>query len=318
MNFRPGSNAFVFLVCTLLAATFWLIKAMEEQYTAEVKFPIQYQAFPDNKLLKDSLPPAATLKVQANGWQLLKLQARKRPYPLVVDLSDEGNNGQIRLEEQAFFKSGSVPDQLQVQEISPEKLTIEFDQALEKKLPVKLNGQFSYAPQHNLSDSIQVIPRQVRVKGPKTYLKNIEGVQTRSFRYTGIDKQLVRNVPLQAPDKPFVSYGQKAVKVIVPVEELTEKSLEAPLYFRNPYYRNQVTLFPAKATISFQAPLSRYQDIQASDFQLEVSGRPTDQNNPPDKLPVSISERPAFVYHVRVRPKRVNYLLAKDPLAAPN
>lgn len=287
---------------------------MEERYTSQVKFPIQYQAFPENKLLKDSLPSAATLEVQANGWQLLKLQARKTPYPLVVDLSDEAkNSGQIKLEKQAFFKSGSAPEQLQVQEISPEKLTIEFDQAIEKKLPVKLSGQFSYASQHNLSDSIQVIPRKIRVKGPKTYLKNIESIQTRDFNYTGIDKRLVRNIPLKGPDKPFVTYGQEAVKAIVPVEELTEKSLEAPLYFRNPYYRNQVTLFPARATITFQTPLSRFQDIQASDFQLEVSGRLVDQESPPDKLPITIAERPAFIYHLRVRPKRVNYLLAKDP-----
>lgn len=290
---------------------------MEEQYTTNIQFPIEYQSFPENKILKDSLPPAAELNVEAEGWQLIKLQLNKSPYPLVVDLSSVKAGQAIPLKEASFFKAGKVPNQIQVRDVSPDSLNIVFDQAARKRVPVKLNGQFSYAAQHNLADSIRILPQAVTVSGPKTYVTAIQQVPTKAFEYTGIDQKLAKDVPLKDPQQAFVTYSREKVKVMVPVEELTEKSLEVPIYFSNPYYRNRITLIPTTVSLRFQAPLSRYRQIQPSDFRLEVKAQLTDQKAPPDRLSVEVAQKPYFIYRLRLQPKAVDYLKVKTPPGSP-
>lgn len=315
---KPGSNAFVFLVCTVLAGTFWLIKAMQDEYITKVEFPITYQSFPKNKILKDSLPEKAELKLQSEGWELLKLQLSKRPFPLVVDLSDPSIEHQIQLTENSFFRKDKVPEGLKILSISPDTLSIRFGQAVEKQLPVKLNGNFSYAANHNLADSIQVVPAEILVSGPKSYLAEMDYVETVEFDYKNIKEKRIEKTALRKPSKPFVSYRKNAVRIIIPAETLTEKTLKVPVECRNPYYQNRLTIIPKKVKVSFQTPLSRYKAIKSDDFQIKVSGRLADQAQKPDKLPVALTKKPDFIYNLRPNPRKVDYLISSDPSLKPN
>ncbi len=310
---KPGPNALVFLICTLLAGVFWLVKAMEEQYTTTISFPIQYQSFPDNKLLKDSLPGSATLKVRSSGWQLLKLKWEKAPNPLVVNLSQGGDSHLIQLEERAFFRAGEVPKKLKVLDIAPDSVKIAFDQALEKKVPVVLNGNFDFAKHHELADSIAKVPKTVRIKGPKTYVKQIESVSTKPFHFKEIKKKRVESAKLKAPGYPFVSYSHKKVKVIIPAENVTEKTIALPVKFRNPYYKTRITLIPSHVQAKFQVPLSRYPKIKAEDFKAVVNSQVMEQPDPPSYLPVKITKKPPFIYHFRYQPRKVRYLIPGNP-----
>lgn len=306
---KPGPNALVFLFCTLLASIFWLVKALEEEYTTKLDFPIEYQSFPENRVLKDSLPSVAKLKVRSTGLQLLKLQMRKQPYPLAVNLSNASSNRSIQLEQEAFFKNDQAPKKLEVLDLKPESLDIEFDQALEKEVPVVLNGRFQYAENHKLADSIQVVPSRVRIKGPETYVKKINQVKTRDFHFKEIKGKKIKEPALQKPDYPFVTCSHKKVKVIVPVETVTEKSLNIPVEFQNPYYRGRITLIPKDVEATFEVPLSQYGNITANDFKAVVKGRLTDQPNAPTRLTVSINKKPDFIYNFRYQPRKVRYLI---------
>lgn len=310
---KPGPNALVFLFCTLLAAVFWLVKAMEEQYTTQIAFPIEYQSFPENRLLKDSLPTAATLKVRSKGWQLFKLQLKKDPYPLVVNLSDAADGHIVQLGEKAFFKSQQVPKKLDVLKVKPDTLKIAFDKAREKEVPVVLNGTFDYAKHHRLVDSISLAPATVRIRGPETYVEKIDQVKTQKFHYKQIKSKRIEEQPLQKPAYPFVDYSHTKIKVIIPAETVTEKSLELKVNFNNPYYRNRISLIPRDIKATFQVPLSHFTKVNAADFKAVVNDDLMDQPNPPSHLPVTISQKPNFIYNLRYHPKKVRFLIPQNP-----
>lgn len=309
MLWKPGPNALVFLFCTLLASIFWLVKALEDEYTTKLDFPIDYQSFPKNRVLKDSLPSAVKLKVRSTGLQLLKIQLRKQSYPLAVDLSNVGNGHSIKLEQEAFFSNNKVPEKLSVLDLKPDSIHIEFDKALEKEVPVVLNGRFQYAENHKLADSIQVIPSKVRLKGPKTFVKDINQVKTKDFHFKKIQGKKVFEMALEKPDYPFVSCSHKNVKVIVPVETVTEKSLKIPVEFQNPYYRGSIRLIPSTIKASFAVPLSQYPNITARDFRAVVKGSLTNQSHAPSRLKVFIVKKPDFIYNLRYQPRKVRYLI---------
>ncbi len=306
---KPGPNALVFLFCTLLAGIFWLVIALEDKYTTKLDFPIEYRSFPQDRVLKDSLPSDAKLKVRATGLQLIKIQLREKPYPLAVNLSNFRNGHSIKLEQEAFFSNNQVPEKLSVLDLKPDSIHIEFDQALEKQVPVVLKGNFQYAANKKLADSIQVVPSKVRLKGPKTFVKDIDKVKTKQFNFKGIQKKRVLELALKKPDYPFVTFSHEKVKVILPVETVTEKSVKVPVQFQNPYYRDRITLIPKNVKATFEVPLSQYDKINANDFEAVVKGRLTSQPNAPTRLLVSIIQKPDFIYNLRYHPRKVRYLI---------
>ncbi len=309
LKIKPQSNTFVFIVCTLIALTFWFLKSLEQTYKTEVNFPIQYENFPENRILKDSLPDKVRLEIKGSGWDILSIKTSSEVYPLMIDLINTSANEQITLEQNAFFPEGKVPEDIEVMDFYPDTLNIDFDKKTEKTVKVSLNGTINYMDHHGLADSIKILPEKVHLEGPKSYLKKIDSVSTRPFQLENLKQKIVRTIPLADPSYPFVEYNKKAIKLIVPVEQLTEGQVKLPVKLDNPYFNSRIELIPKQVRVIFQTALSNYPSISRKDFQAKVSTNFITQEERPNTLKVRLMKKPEFIYNVRIEPSRVNYLL---------
>ncbi len=311
-NINPKSNTFVFIICALIALAFWFLKSLDQEYKTQVAFPITYKNFPKDRILKDSLPEKVRLSIKGTGWDIMSIETGSEIYPIMIDYQKAKKLNEVVLTEGAFLLDEKVPEEVDVLNISPDTLNINFDKRTEKTVPVKLNGEITYKDNHALSDSIQVLPSKVHIEGPQSYLKRIDHLKTKTFRIEKVNDKLIKNIPLKQPAYPFVSYNKKAVKLIIPVEKLTERTIAVPVKLDNPYFKSRIELVPSQVKIRFQTVLSRYDEITPEDFEAFVYTKRTKQENRARKLKVHLAEKPDFIYNIRMKPDHVNYLIRND------
>lgn len=315
VRFAPGSNAFVFIVCSVLALAFWFLKSMEERYVTEVSLPIEYQNFPENKILKDSLPGDIKFEVDANGWDLLALKTGTNAYPVSIDLSTASGRKEINLSPNSPYLEDRLPEGLEVLSVNPRTLRIEFDKKLTKRVPVNLDARIKFAPQYALADSISIAPREVNLEGPESYIESVDTINTEPLRFDSLSESIDRQFALRLPNKPFVQANHNAVHVQIPVDKLTEGKLTIPVRIRNPLFKGTLTLVPSKVDVIYQTTLNQYESIHPEDFRVTVDASLVNTGSAPDKLPLKLVSKPEFVYNIRLQPGEVNYIIENREIA---
>jgi hypothetical protein len=107
--------------------------------------------------------------------------------------------------------------------------------------------------------------------------------------------------------KNNVDVYPKFVKVIVPVDEFTEKVFEMPIEILNSPGR-EVKIIPEKATITLLTALSNYSKIERDSLSVSVN---LDKwmKNKYSQLPIEIRKFPAFCKLVKTDPQTVDFLV---------
>jgi len=83
-------NFIVFAFFIVLSFIFWYLNSLEKDLETDIKYPVKYVNFPENKTLSDDLPPKLTLILNGRGYSILKLKISGKTSPLEIDYSGTG------------------------------------------------------------------------------------------------------------------------------------------------------------------------------------------------------------------------------------
>lgn len=113
---------------------------------------------------------------------------------------------------------------------------------------------------------------------------------------------------LENNDKLKISPAQ--VKVVVPVEEFTEKVITVPVAISGKPENTVIKLFPSEVQVSFRVGLSKYSGITADNFLVNI---PYSEMKPGAlNVPVQVDKRPRFVFDVACSPQTIEFLIEKE------
>ncbi|PSR06482.1 MAG: hypothetical protein BRD49_00250 [Bacteroidetes bacterium SW_10_40_5] len=179
-----NTQTLIFLVCLLVALLFWFLKALDDTYTTQISVALELRHHPANQVLQDEPPDQVSLQVEGTGWNLLNLKTSASSYGFIIDLKEvTSTNSTIQLNQNAPYLKKHLPTGLEIQNILPAVIDVNFDQKDAKQIPVHLNGDITYAPQYGISDSITLQPRKVSISGPKQLIQDIDHVKTKAFSW---------------------------------------------------------------------------------------------------------------------------------------
>jgi hypothetical protein len=313
---RNERKLVIFLICVGIASTFWLLNALEKEYTVELTFPVRYTNMPDNKMLVNDLPKQFVLDVRSFGFTLLRYKLSMAFSPLVFNVGEIAgemitNKGQLRyaIPSNRYRKNmaDQISSELNLTAIQPDTIYFQFDEVITQKKKVVPNVDFRLKKQHYLYEEITVIPDSVDVHGPKTILDTLSAVKTVLQSFKELDHLVQRSTALE--EIKILGFTPKRVTIQIPIEEYTEKQLAIPITIDSIPDNLKVNLFPAEIKVSFMIGLSRFSEIDSSDFKASVSY--TDILNKLDYLPVKLKKIPPHLKSVRVLPIKIEYLIEK-------
>ena len=99
-----------------------------------------------------------------------------------------------------------------------------------------------------------------------------------------------------------------AIDLTLPVDIYTEKTVEVLLRGINFPADKVLRAFPSKVQVTFQVGLSRFREVNASDFVVNVSYEELLKLGT-DKYTVKLKSLPRGVSHVRIHPEQVDFLI---------
>lgn len=305
----------VFFLFLLLSAFFWLLKALREDYDYTLDYPIAYEKVPDQIVLEGEQPRTIELKIKDTGFQLLRYSTSRRLVELDINIERLLSRSGRRLNaNNSFVLTADYEDELKhnlatttsILEIKPDTLHVSYSRQVRKVVPVRLNGRLEPAQQRILNGAIQIVPDSVEIYGPERKLDTIQFVYTQGQDFVKLKDTLVRNIALESIDDIRIS--RKRVNVIIPVEMFTEKVVEVPVRGTNFPDSLYLRTFPGMASVSFFVGISRFQEIDASMFDVTVDYSLI-KNGVSGNVPLSVTSSYEYISNLRVAPDNVVYLL---------
>lgn len=319
---KSGKNKFnqkalTFLFFLFLSVIFWVLNALDQNYTTTITYPVHYINFPANKVLMSNAPNQLNLRVTGHGYRLLRFKLNSRKTPIIFDiksfsldrLSGKSSSNYYLLTRLARERvSNQLGSDIQVSYISPDTLYFQFANVVTRKLPVKPNVQIDLAKQFMVRGIITSQPDSIMVSGPNVIMDTLRGIQTKPLLFKGIDAPVSKSVGLLEIDK--VNFTLRKVNVIIPIERYTEGNLLVAISIQNQPDSLEIKLFPSSVKVTFNVALSDFTKVKPSMFDVFVDFQNTN-NSLDNKLKVTMAKFPNFVSSVQQFPTNVEYIIEK-------
>lgn len=303
---------FVFLCFFFIAAGFWLLQTLNNDYETEFSIPVRLRNVPENVVITSEPVSEVRVRVRDKGTVLLNYMLGKNFYPVILDFknyANMGNHVQVQTSQVQNWITGQLNASTALLSMKPDTLEYYYSTGVSKMVPVKLCGNVSAGEQYYLPDTL-FTPDSVRVYAPSDALDTMKVAYTLPLNLDNITDTLKREVTLSAPKG--AKYIPASVKLTLPVDMYTEKTVEVPLRGVNFPADKVLRAFPSKVKISFQVGMGRFRQTTADDFHLVVSYEELVRLGS-EKYTVKLRTLPEGVSHVRFSPEQVDFLIEQIP-----
>lgn len=297
----------VFFTCLLIAVLTWLFFALSNTYPYKVKTKINFVNPPLNKAYDSLQEDTVTLSLEGTGWQLLFSRLRFSPTVIDVNLKALSTSHYITLSSQLRDLNRQFESNQKIISASPDTLFFDFSKRIIKRVPVKLLYKIDFKQAFGISNEITLDPATVLITGAASDLKKINVWYTDTLSLRNIDAEVVTKIGFKNSSNNNIDVFPKQIKVHIPVDEFTEKTLEIPLKIAHDINKD-VKLVPEKVKVTFLTALSNYHRVNRDSIVATVDLNNWLKNNY-SQLPVKVDQFPAFSKLVRVEPQIVDFLI---------
>ncbi len=299
---------FIFLFFFFVAGGFWLLQTLNNDYETEFSVPVRLRNVPDNVVITSEPVSKLHVRVKDKGTALLNYMLGKSFYPVSIDFkASQGDDSQVQIFTSHFAKeiASQLKSSTQLLAIKPDTLEYIYSTGAAKRVPVRLQGEVKAGRQYYFPDTL-FQPDSVVVYAPADILDTITVAYTQYLRMDQVTDTVNRHLVLQA--HKGVKFVPPSIQMTLPVDIYTEKTVEVPLHGINFPADKVLRAFPSKIQVTFQVGVSRFRQITADDFHINVSYEELLQlgANP---YTVRLRSIPEGVSHVRFNPTQVDFLI---------
>lgn len=305
-----------FLFFVLISTGFWIVRSLGEQYVTSVSYPVKYFNFPENKVLVGKVPQKLELRIQANGFSILKSKLNLKIIPLRFDinsfaLNSLGNDTFIIITETIKDILSEELDQVKIIEISPDTLFMRFTSIVSRKVavvPVLSQHERFFRKQFTQNGDILVVPDSVLISGPGNVVSRTSVIHTEALSFTDLASDVTTDCTLEPVE--MLTYSIEKVRVTIPVDRFTE--VEESLTIQPVNVPDSLVMIPipGKVKATYRICLSNYQKIMHNPLSPRINYQEINEGLT-HRLTVFLADTPKMVSNFRLNPHEVEFLITR-------
>lgn len=316
---RQKHLAFLFFVA--LAAVMWLLRALSDEYIAEIDYPVKYINLPPNRILSQPPLEKLSLQVQSDGYTILKSRFMpKRPLPYNVNtfalysLTEDSTSVYTLTRYQRDRLStelNRINKNIRILDIDPDTLIFNFSRVRRRRVPVVPRLEKTpdlFARQHMLNGKPYTIPDSIEVTGPSYIVDTLQAIYTEPLKLRNLSDTVERKVLLKKVNR--TTFPIKKIHTVIPVDEFTESEYSIPIITENVPDSLTLKTFPRTVHVRFLVTLYNYQHVNEQMFHARVNYNSIDSLLTP-RLRVELDSLPDFIQNVSINPRNVEFLIEK-------
>lgn len=294
----------VFIVSLLLALCLWLLVNLSRDYNLNVSLPITLGAVPEDQALKEDLPENATVSIMGEGWQLINIY--NNPPSVNVDVTDAEINLYSQVQQQM-----STQHDVNVQKVQPLILTLDLEERVSKKIPVKPIINVNFEEQYGFIGNQSLEPDSIMISGAKSLVADIEAWPTDTVSLNGISRNISRTIELQSSSN-LISLSHSNVMFNASVAQFTEGETEVAIETRNLPEGRNVSYSPSSVVVRYDVPINEFPQVQdLNPFDAYVTYSQLQEDSTGFITPqIEVTEGEKFNIKIRsLQPRRVSYFM---------
>jgi hypothetical protein len=304
----------VFSFFLVISITIWLLNALSKDYATEIKYPITYSRFPQNKVLISEVPDHLVLKVNGHGYALLSYKFSNRPIPISFPVSSFTMN-RIPDDTTKFYiltryarerVERQLAGELNLVEILPDTLVFQFANEVNRWLSLEPDIEFQTGRGFTLVDRVEISPESILVTGPDIYLDTLKSLKTEKLSLGTLEKNY--SGTLRIANYSGLNYQRSTVNCDISIEKLTEVQVRVPVQINGLPDSLRMQTFPQQVTVKGMIGLSDYDRVVPEAFRIEVNYSEVLENK--SRLEVLMRTRPDELMSADFYPRYVEYLLS--------
>lgn len=304
-------NTAIFIICMGIAVFLWLGVQLSQKYTGDIPVHISYSNLPTKQVSVYPLQEQGTARVNATGFRLLWANMRWGRLELNIDLNDYQNAEYVLADAIVSNALTDLPAGYTLIGFRPDTLHLSFAPKATKKVPVVLDQQITMARQYDLKDQIQLQPDSVTVVGPRSIVDTLKSWKTSLLTLDELKETVTDTISLAKPTNPAIKLNPGKIIYTVPVEMLTEASVQVPIDLKNAPLGVDVAIFPKEAQVTFMVGLSNQENAKSAFFKVSADFQ--DVNLEKDQyVPLIITQSPDFIKSPTVSPVTVEYIIYQE------
>ena len=194
MAYHPFRNLGLKFLSTCIAAMLWLVIAGERVVERVLRAPVEFQNLPNGLELVGNLPDTVEVRLRGSSGTLSRMGAGD--LAAVLDLRT------ARPGRRLFHLTPSqvtVPYGINVVQVGPSTLTIEFEASGVRNVPVEPDIEGRPAPGFEVT-AVTSDPATVEVAGPESALKRLDAVVTEPVSVSGETRSIREIVTIGVQD----------------------------------------------------------------------------------------------------------------------
>ena len=284
----------VLMTCIGIALCFWLLNRLSSSFRQTKSIRLDY-ALPKGKAFSVAPPQYVQVTMQGTGWDMLLGSDENIPLALNTDAV------------QIYPLKNLIIQNLGNELVSSnvEQIIIQLEDAVTGTFPIEPVSNITFAKGFDLAQDLELNPSVVTVVGPKSLLENLESIKTDTIKAVNLSEKKALKIMLLT--NPILQYNITETEVTMQAEQFTEKSIFIPIVVKNAPQR--LKIFPNKIKLDCTVALSRYAELNANNFTVEVDLRfSTDKGN---TLPIILSKQSPYARNIKFSPKLAEFYIEK-------
>ncbi len=301
----------IFIFFVLLSLGFWMLQSLQQEYEIDLTIPVRYKNAPLDVSFNEIPPDRIVVHVRDKGSVLMNYTFGRGFTPLEINMKDAASNGSFSVRKREI--ESNIQKQLiastNLLGFEPAQIDINYSQRQRKEVPVTFTGRIDIERGYQQAGNITFEPATVSVYASVNTLDTLAAIKTNFIDVKKGNKTITRAVQLQKP--PGTSLEPEYVTITIPIEEFTEKIIEIPVICNNMPWGYTLRTFPPLIKVVCNVPLSRFKELSAEDFSIEISFYDLEQNIS-GTIPIQLTKRPDWIQNITLVPDRIEFLLEQN------
>lgn len=219
----------------LVAAAFWFSVTMSGTFRTHFDVPLTISNMPEDLALVTPLPDHVDVLLQADGWQLLFMNAGKQT---AFEIPGSRLRAGVIQTNRSLNETMQLPHGVTALRVYPETLFVQVDRFMRKSVPLHLASlKMEFKDGFGLVREPQIVPDSITLRGAESVLKGIRSWPVEGRSYTDLSIPVAEELRVRDSLPGVVRYNLDKVTLYIPTEQL------ADMWFRD--VRVQIKHVPA-------------------------------------------------------------------------
>lgn len=281
------------ILCVLAAATFWFFNAMNDDYTANISYPVEIVYDKDKVIPVSQLPAKVTFNATGFGWDFLKKSLRIENKPIYLKPANLPEKGYITSSELFPVISTQIQD-IRINYVVLDTLFFDFENLASKRVQLIIDStKLSLAENYKLTTPVFINPDSITLLGPQPLIDSLRDSLFVVLPQKEVKGEFEEEIKIDLGMGPNLKVSNNTVKVRFEAYPFVQKSMILPFKKVSFPEDSIISLSDSTVILTYYVQEGKKTSVMAEDFKVLIDYRRLDENDQTIK-PV-LTKYPEFI-----------------------